>query len=1369
MKFRHQNPQAFHPPAAGPASAPVAVGGSSSARPLLFPAPPSRSARAAQRGIALVITLVMLAIVTVMAIVFLAVSRRERTSVKMSEELSMANAMAEAALERAKAEAMARMSVAGSKLHYDLFNSTNFQAASYTPQPAASPFDSENVSYIDDKGSLLAGRDYLRMLANMVFDPRPPVFVETNENPQLPKDFRFYVDFNRNRSFESNGVVIDIAGNRQPIKDADGNLITNNVVGDPEWIGVLERGDIPHSETNRFVGRMAYLVLPVGKTLDINFAHNHVLGNAPSENAIDTALASQRNAFSRNQGVGSWEINLAAFFRELNTNAWLPATYRFRLGNGGYSSGASFDDARAILAFRYPLNRQNLSPATLTLGPGNPFNPKNGNRFQIDNVDNFGDGGLNGNLIDRGDLVYRGPLQRQLLDEDENDSANQNKPWPGSLNTNAFTDLQQLFSLEKYSPSLTNRLNRPMRLPASNYDRYTFYRLAAQLGVDSAPALEGKLHLNYDNEVGKLTNTFHRWTNAVKFFTNAAELMLKASIDRTVTRIEKDTAGATVTNTYYLIGDTLVRTNFSITNIQVYAPPTSDRPFDTGNEYTPTVHRLLQLALNIYDNTTNRGSAYPYFPTVLKPVYSKTASNLVITNFLELTNATPLQARWVDPVEYFTNGVGVASNFNFYGQHLILGAKKGLPNLNELALQSYVEVSRKLEVVKNASGGTVNDTNQMFLVSLFNRWGMEGWHSYTSSYPRELQILGDVRSQLYIRDLGTNNGQVVFATNLSTFNGFTTNNWPAGGFRTLVDRTFAPLRDVAYSAANGFRATNLVRFNNLEPAPRFQMVTTNDVRFWIRDTVANQIVDFVSFNDVSTIMDISTNLYAPPSAANQMIAGKSAFNDNMFWDPTPVSPNSPVTVGMTNQIAVSAGEIEVDDDTWKAYRFNSPDKRGGIAVFRSFIGLSPRSTDPAVRPSVDLSHQTPFVPTRRMFQLITWQANDPLVHYMSEDLTRTPNSDKPINLRIEQPLPEWNIGRLNDVYHPWGGHPQVDPKNDPFAFNVTLQDPGVRKSDDWEFPALDVDPRQAPQGFVYTYPNIGALGRVHRGTPWQTVFLKSVVQHAPNGQIVTNVHPTVWRNWAGSGGTYPANDWRLLDVFTTAPNENAARGLLSVNQANRAAWSAVLSGVAVATNDVRTSTLSGLGPNEGLSPTNTFKAMFIEPASPQVQRIVDSINRARALQFEAIPNPTPAANPRMPWLLVPKTNIYTQKPLNVFQSVGDVLSAPALSIQSPFLNNAAQQVRHVWTDRAVEQIPQQILSLLQRDEPRFVVYAFGQSLKPAPRSLTTSADFYNLCTNYQVTGEVITKTTFRVEGELRNPANPLRAVVESYNILPPPE
>jgi hypothetical protein len=74
-----------------------------------------------------------------------------------------------------------------------------------------------------------------------------------------------------------------------------------------------------------------------------------------------------------------------------------------------------------------------------------------------------------------------------------------------------------------------------------------------------------------------------------------------------------------------------------------------------------------------------------------------------------------------------------------------------------------------------------------------------------------------------------------------------------------------------------------------------------------------------------------------------------------------------------------------------------------------------------------------------------------------------------------------------------------------------------------------------------------------------------------------------------------------------------------------------------------------------------------------------------------------------------------------------------------------------------------------------VVYAFGQSLKPADRSIVTTPSFYNLCTNYQITGEFASKTVLRLEEMppvqvsrrgTEPPAQRLRAVVESYSVLP---
>src|SRR5258708_17531495 len=100
-----------------------------------------------------------------------------------------------------------------------------------------------------------------------------------------------------------------------------------------------------------------------------------------------------------------------------------------------------------------------------------------------------------------------------------------------------------------------------------------------------------------------------------------------------------------------------------------------------------------------------------------------------------------------------------------------------------------------------------------------------------------------------------------------------------------------------------------------------------------------------------------------------------------------------------------------------------------------------------------------------------------------------------------------------------------------------------------------------------------------------------------------------------------------------------------------------------------------------------------------------------------------------------------------------------------------------------------MFSLLKVGTPRYVIFAYGQSLKPADRSLVTSGPFFGMCTNYQITSEVVTRTVVRFENApvppvAFNPFNPTlnpvmpvvqgqtpqvstpRAVIESYNVMP---
>ena len=109
-------------------------------------------------------------------------------------------------------------------------------------------------------------------------------------------------------------------------------------------------------------------------------------------------------------------------------------------------------------------------------------------------------------------------------------------------------------------------------------------------------------------------------------------------------------------------------------------------------------------------------------------------------------------------------------------------------------------------------------------------------------------------------------------------------------------------------------------------------------------------------------------------------------------------------------------------------------------------------------------------------------------------------------------------------------------------------------------------------------------------------------------------------------------------------------------------------------------------------------------------------------------------------------------PLQSLTHVGDILAVPALTEKSPFL--AGQNFTNGVSDDLMEWLPQQTMSLLRcSDSPRYVIYSYGQALKPAPNGINLNASpagTFGLVTNYQVVSEIAT-----------------RAVIESFNILPP--
>jgi hypothetical protein len=147
-------------------------------------------------------------------------------------------------------------------------------------------------------------------------------------------------------------------------------------------------------------------------------------------------------------------------------------------------------------------------------------------------------------------------------------------------------------------------------------------------------------------------------------------------------------------------------------------------------------------------------------------------------------------------------------------------------------------------------------------------------------------------------------------------------------------------------------------------------------------------------------------------------------------------------------------------------------------------------------------------------------------------------------------------------------------------------------------------------------------------------------------------------------------------------------------------------------------------------------------------------------------------------------------PLQSFAHVGDILAAPQFTERSPFLhwNDAVQQQNGI-SDEMYEWLPQQTMSLLRcASSPRYVIYCYGQTLKPVLNaSYMGSGPFFGMITNYQVVSEIATRAVVRFNSALTNiiTTNTLivstnglnwfsvpvvtnnNAVIENFNILPP--
>jgi len=1291
-------------------------------------------------GVALVVTLILLSIITFMAVTFLVLSRSQRNMVASTTEQIKATKMAELGVRRGLAESLAPIKAFGNLGAADLRVSTNlatfggFNPRDPTILQLGFSFDPLNVNYADGNGVPLTGNAYLQNIFNLYYSPRAPVYVVTNRLFPNNYDFRWYVDLNRNNRFETNGWQPEFNDLLQPITAVDpkGNVYVplKFMVGDPEWVGVLEKPEYHHSASNLFVGRYAFIVLPASKQLDLNYVHNYskglYLGQSLAVNPSD--------GFMRNQGASTFEINLAGFLADLNTNYWPLArnpvvnkywwpvtTPPFAPGyvynpvlpgaNGVQpNAGWAFQHAMGLVRYRYANTAANLQPVNTFLGTTGYT------AFATDYVDDFASG-----------PVMTGTWWPVNPDAD---SAIMNKGfgWPGSYNPYHFTSHQDLFDTNKTttggSPyNLTTAL-LSAGAGSNTYNQYTFYRMLAQLGTDTGPGdpESSRINLNYvnvdnnGNIVPNLATNFLPWVPE-QFFTNAANrLFSKAGF------------------------------NFGINGIQVY--PT--------NNYSASVHRILQLAANIYDSTTNRTfGTTNAFPSVFRPIFLTTHTNgiqVFIVGYRELAGShasfiTTPPKMWDLGI---TNVPGwtVGSLDMVRGIPLVLGARKWFPNFNELELRSKIETTRKLSFLKKFSTDkTPYMTNEMFLLSITNEFGLEAWNSYTNPYPRDLQLtavatitamMSNQFGQFILTNFNGRTGgysnQLTFVTDNPTIIG--ANRWL--GFNPLnptaakasfltpfnpASSHFMLLGNSSFSVANNALVSPVqTTFENGEgfPVPQWTLVLRTTLLFEIYDLAAQRIVDYVNLAGTAPPFDITGNLmHGAVTNALDGFYGSMFVTNRVGAGGTNV--NLP-TFGVINQIMAGLGQ-NTNHLVWNSAPSVPPggwDKQGAINFFRTNLLRLPAIPGQFSGPLYLTNRfEAPYAPTRDIYLYTSWAANDPLVHYTVGDLTPLRNTNAcDYDTSVQQAATIGNIGQQNQRYEPWPGASLASGSGSATLTDIRVKDPLVRQSSDWDFP-------------TNKFPNPGWLGRIHRGTPWQTVYLKS-----PAIDLAT------WQTWTGNGqagtnwgqvstalaplkGYYydagissPTNDWKLLDLFTTASSDTVARGQLSINQTNLAAWSAVLSGVSV---NPDTNSFFIIQPAGAYSPTSP----------PPVITLWNAINDVRRTNF----------------------NYHGS-----FNRLGDLLAVPELTVRSPFITTTNV------TDAILERIPQQVLGLLKGGEqPRFVIYCYGQALKPAEHSRVTSVPFLDLCTNYAITGETAVKAVVRIEGA---PGNP-RAIIESWNVLPP--
>jgi len=424
----------------------------------------------------------------------------------------------------------------------------------------------------------------------------------------------------------------------------------------------------------------------------------------------------------------------------------------------------------------------------------------------------------------------------------------------------------------------------------------------------------------------------------------------------------------------------------------------------------------------------------------------------------------------------------------------------------------------------------------------------------------------------------------------------------------------------------------------IRPLPHFGLTISNRLQVAIIDysagAGAGHIVDYVQLGDLNSSRDLAAEI--------------QAVDPYGFFDTNEVDGG---TIGVLNQIFASrTGQTftgqSVVGSGWTTTPY--PNRTDEMAFFSAFFSNNSMYNIGGTNFINTLTNmEAPYTPTITAVQEVSWQVNDPLIHSFASDLGPR---------IVTGSITTWpdSVGKSNQRYLPWGQR-LFTIGIDPNPCNLAFKDPAVRSSDNWNFPSNQT-------------LNAAWLGRIHRGTPWQTLYLKST-------NILDYTKPPVsglatWTVWTGdpaddATNMAPVRDWHLVSYLASLISTNDLVSQFSVNEPDPNTWLALLDGMTALTNDLSDAAARFVA--FGAAPH--FDTIVISSNSPQAGIIASAIQTGRSAQ-----------------------------PGRLFTDVGDLFSVLPLTEQSPFLNWLANVQRtNAISDEAFETIAAQLLPHLRAD------------------------------------------------------------------------